>query len=177
MATGSITENGGLLRTVVFPRAILPIGTVLFNFAQYVLTLSVFLPAMLAWYQIPFAAPMLVFPIVLVLQVVFTIGLALILATVTVFLRDIRHLVEVALAVLFWTTPIVYELGQVPERLRLLILMSPMSPFVVAYQSIFFVREWPSANVWLMVVTYALGLFVVGATSMLLFEDRFTEHV
>ena len=43
MSTGSIIDNAGLLRTVLFPRAILPIGTVLFNFAQYILTLSVFL--------------------------------------------------------------------------------------------------------------------------------------
>lgn len=177
MSTGSIVDNGGLLRTVVFPRAILPIGTVLFNFAQYVLTMSVFLPVMLAWYRVPLSAPMLLFPVVLLLQIVFTIGIALILATATTFFRDIRHLVEVALAVLFWTTPIVYELGQVPERLRLLILLSPMSSFVVAYQSIFFRGEWPPASIWLIATTYAVGLFVVGATAMLLFEDHFTEQV
>src|SRR3954471_17617929 len=35
LSTGWIVDNGGLLRTVVFPRAILPMATVLFNFAQY----------------------------------------------------------------------------------------------------------------------------------------------
>ena len=53
MSTGSIVDNGGLLESVLFPRAILPIATVLFNFAQYVLTMSVFLPVMLAWYRVP----------------------------------------------------------------------------------------------------------------------------
>lgn len=177
MSTGSIVDNAGLLRTVLFPRAILPIGTVLFNFAQYLLTVSVFLPVMAVWYQVPFAGPMLLFPVVLALQVLFTIGIALILATVTAFFRDVRHLVEVALAVLFWTTPIVYELGQVPERLRLLILLSPVSPFVVAYQKLFFYREWPEATVWLLASTYAIGAFVVGATLILAFEDRFTEQL
>jgi lipopolysaccharide transport system permease protein len=177
MSTASIVENAGLLRTVFFPRAILPIGTVLFNFAQYLLTVAVFLPLMFAWYHVPFAAPMLLFPVVLALQVVFTIGIALILATVTVFLRDVRHLVEVALAVLFWTTPVVYELSQVPERLRLLILLSPLSPFVVAYQKLFFVRAWPEPTIWLVACTYAVGAFVVGATLMFAFEDRFTESL
>ena len=132
---------------------------------------------MLVWYQVPLAAPMLLFPVLLALQVVFTIGVALILATATAFFRDVRHLLEVALAVLFWTTPIVYELGQVPERLRLLILLSPVSPFVVAYQQLFFYREWPEATVWLVAVTYAVGAFVVGATLFLAFEDRFTEQL
>jgi ABC-2 type transport system permease protein len=177
MSTGSIVENAGLLRTVLFPRAILPIGTVLFNLVQYLLTVSVFLPVMLAWFQIPFAAPMLLFPVVLALQIIFTIGIALTLATATAFFRDVRHLVEVGLSVLFWTTPVVYELSQVPERLRLLILLSPVSPFVVAYQKLFLVREFPEATVWLVATTYAVGAFVLGATLILAFEDRFTESL
>jgi lipopolysaccharide transport system permease protein len=177
MSTGSIVDNTGLLRTVQFPRAILPIATVLFNFAQYLLTIAVFLPIMLVWYKIPLVAPMILFPVVLALHVAFTIGIALILATATVFFRDVRHLVEVALAVLFWTTPIVYELARVPERLRLLILLSPMSPFVVAYQKLFFFREWPDATMWLVAITYAAGAFVIGGALVLAFEDRFTELV
>jgi ABC-type polysaccharide/polyol phosphate export permease len=177
MSTASIVDNGGLLRTVLFPRAILPIATVLFNFAQYLLTIAVFLPLMFAWYRIPLAEPMILFPVVLALHVAFTIGIALILATATVFFRDVRHLVEVALAVLFWTTPIVYELARVPERLRLLILLSPMSPFVVAYQKLFYFREWPEPTLWLVVVTYAVGAFVAGVALVLAFEDRFTEQL
>jgi len=177
MSTGSIVDNTGLLRTVRFPRAILPIATVLFNFAQYLLTTAVFLPIMIVWYRIPLVEPMILFPAVLVLQVAFTIGIALILATTTVFFRDVRHLVEVALAVLFWTTPIVYELDRVPERLRLLILLSPMSPFVVAYQKLFFFREWPDATLWLVAITYAVGAFVVGIALVLAFEDSFTEQL
>jgi ABC-2 type transport system permease protein len=177
MSTASIVDNGGLLRTVLFPRAILPIATVLFNFAQYLLTVAVFLPLMFAWYRIPLAEPMILFPVVLALHVAFTIGIALILATATVFFRDVRHLVEVALAVLFWTTPIVYELARVPERLRLLILLSPMSPFVAAYQKLFYFREWPEPTLWLVAVTYAVGAFVAGVALVLAFEDRFTEQL
>ena len=132
---------------------------------------------MFAWYRIPLVEPMLLFPVVLALHVAFTIGIALIFATATVFFRDVRHLVEVALAVLFWTTPIVYELERVPERLRLLILLSPMSPFVVAYQKLFFFREWPEPTLWMVAVTYAVGAFVVGMTLVLAFEDRFTEQL
>jgi ABC-2 type transport system permease protein len=177
MSTGSIVDNAGLLKSVHFPRAILPIGTVLFNLAQFLLTLSVFLPAMLIWYQVPLSAPMLLFPLFLTLQVLLTIGVALILATWTAFFRDVRHLLEVALAMLFWTTPIIYELRQVPERFRLLILLSPVSPFVVAYQQIFFYREWPEATVWLVAIVQAVGAFIVGSLLFLAFEDGFTEQL
>lgn len=177
MSTGAIVDNAGLLKSVLFPRAILPIATVLFNLAQYLLTIAVFLPAMMVWFQVPLSPPMVLFPVFLLLQVVFTIGIGLILATWTAYFRDVRHLLEVALAVLFWTTPIVYELRQVPERLRLLLLLSPVSPFVVAYQQLFFYREWPDATVWLMASAHALGAFVTGALLFLSFEDAFTEQL
>ena len=54
---------------------------------------------------------MLLFPVFVALQALFTIGVALMLATGTAFFRDVRHLVDVALAVLFWMTPIVYTVA------------------------------------------------------------------
>ncbi|MQA31943.1 MAG: hypothetical protein GEU82_19265 [Luteitalea sp.] len=177
MSTGAIVENAGLMRSVFFPRAILPIATVLFNLAQYLLTVAVFLPVMMLWYSVPLSSPMLVFPLFLALQAVFTMGVALILGTVTAFFRDVKHLLDIALAMLFWTTPIVYELSQVPERLRLLILLSPISSFVVAYHHLFFYRTWPEPTVWVVATTYAVGAFTVGAALILAFEDRFTEQL
>ncbi|MCA1652358.1 MAG: ABC transporter permease, partial [Acidobacteria bacterium] len=50
MSTGAIADNGGLVRSVWFPRAILPIATVLFNLAQYILTILVFLPVLMVLY-------------------------------------------------------------------------------------------------------------------------------
>jgi ABC-type polysaccharide/polyol phosphate export permease len=177
MGTGAIVDNAPLLKSVLFPRAILPIGTVLFNLVQFLLTLAVFLPTMMLWYRVPLAAPMLVFPLFVVLQVLFTIGIALILATATAFFRDVRHLLEVALSVLFWTTPIVYELSQVPERLQPLLLLSPVASFVVAYQTMFVSQSWPAASIWLVASAYAIGTFVVGTLLFLTFEDRFTENL
>jgi ABC-2 type transport system permease protein len=177
MSTGAIVDNAGLLKSVIFPRAILPIGTVLFNLAQYLLTVAVFLPGMMLWYRVPLAPSMLLFPVFLALQVIFTIGVALLLAAATASFRDVRHLLEVALSVLFWTTPIVYELHQVPERFQLLILLSPVSPFIVAYQRLFFYRELPEPTVWLMAGVHAVGAFVVGALFFLTSEDQFTEQL
>ena len=177
MAAGAIVDNGGLVKSVQFPRAILPISAVLFNLAQYLLTAIVFLPAMLILFRVPPAAPMLLFPVFLALQVIFTLGLALMLSTGAAFFRDIRHLVEIGLSLLFWLTPIVYDLSQVPERIRLPILLSPMSAFVVAYQQIFYHQQWPALSVWLVALTYAGVMFLVGVWLFIGFEDRLPEQV
>lgn len=178
MSTGAVCDNGGLLKSVAFPRVILPIATVLFNLAQYLLTISVFLPVMLALAGVRPAPPMIVFPVFLALQVLFTVGVALLLSTATAFFRDVRHLVEVGLAILFWTTPIFYELNQqVPVKMRLPILLSPMSSYVQAYQEMFYYREWPDFSVWLVATTYALGAFIVGTAVFLAFESQLGEQV
>lgn len=177
MSTGSIVDNGGLLKSVRFPRAILPIATVLFTLAQYLLTVLVFLPLMLLVYRIPPAAPMLLFPVIVALQALFTIGVALILATSTAFFRDVRHLVEVALMVLFWTTPIVYTIHDVSGRLPQLILLSPLSSFVTAYHNIFYDRQWPSLEIWAIAITYTTVALSLGLWLIVRYEDSFAERV
>jgi ABC-type polysaccharide/polyol phosphate export permease len=177
MSAGAIADNGGLVKSVFFPRAILPTATVLFNLAQYLLTVVVLLPLMLAIYRVPPSGPMLLFPVFLALQVVFTIGVALLLSTATAFFRDVRHLLEIALLVLFWTTPIVYDIQRVPERLRLPVMLSPMSPFIVAYHQLFFFRQWPDATVWFLTTTYALMALVAGVAAFVTWQDRFADQI
>src|SRR5262249_23789852 len=104
-------------------------STVLFNLAQYLLTVLAFVPLMLLIYRVPPAAPMLVYPVFLGLQVLFTIGVALVLATSTAFFRDIKHFLEIALAALFWVTPVVYQTSQLSPRARAAVSITPMSPY------------------------------------------------
>ena len=177
MSTGAIIDSGGLVRSVWFPRAILPLATVLFNLAQYLLTIAVFLPVLMLLYRRGPTTAAVAYPVFLLLQVVFTAGLALLLSVATAFFRDVRHLVEVALAILFWTTPIVYEITRVPERLRPLIALSPLTPFVTAYHDIFYYGRWPAAPVWALAVTYAGVAIVAGLWLMTRSEDRLTEQV
>jgi ABC-type polysaccharide/polyol phosphate export permease len=177
MAAGAIIDNGGLVKSVFFPRAILPLATVLFNFAQYLLTALVFLPVLLVIYGVAPAAPMLLFPVFLALQVLFTIGVALMVATGTAFFRDVRHFLEFGLAALFWLTPIVYHLDQIPKVLQPIILLTPMSPYIVAYQKMFFYREWPGPMVWVLAAGYAAAAIAAGSAMMLAHEDKFSEQI
>jgi ABC-type polysaccharide/polyol phosphate export permease len=175
MSTGAIVDNSGLVKSVFFPRAILPIATVLFNFAQYLLTVLVFLPVMMVIYRVPVAAPMVAFPLFLFLQVLFTAGLALLLSTLTAFYRDVRHFLEIALAALFWLTPIVYLPDVAPDRWRPLLLMSPLSPFITAYHDMFFFQRWPEPAVWALAAAYAAAAMGAGFAVMLRREDEFSE--
>jgi ABC-type polysaccharide/polyol phosphate export permease len=177
MSTGAIVDNGGLVKSVWFPRAILPTATVLFNLAQYILSVLVIVPLMLAWYGIAPAAPMLLFPIFVGLQLAFTVGVALLLATGSAFLRDVRHLVEIAITMLFWMTPIVYSVEKLEDPFRRLILLTPMSPYVAAYQDIFYYRRWPDLSIWSTAIAYAVLTLAIGLWVIVRHEDSFAEQV
>jgi homopolymeric O-antigen transport system permease protein len=177
MGAGAIVDNGGLLKTVHFPRAVLPISSVLFNLAQYLLTISVFLPLMLLIYRHPPHAAMLLFPVVVALQLAMTIGIALALAAATTFFRDVRHFLEIALMVMFWTTPILYDYTTIPDEWRWPVLLSPMSPFVLAYQQIFYYGRLPDPQVALVAVTYASVAFFGGFALFTRYQHEFVEQI
>lgn len=177
MSTGSVLDASGLVKSVAFPRAILPVATVLFNLAQFLLTITVFLPIALVFFGVPPSPAMLLVPVLLALQVLFTTGVAFALATATSFFRDVRHIMEIAIGMLFWTTPILYQYGSLPDALRLPILLSPMSSYVVAWQQIFHEGRPPDLAVWLTAVSYAAGAFVLGASAFVSYEDRLSEQV
>jgi ABC-2 type transport system permease protein len=177
MSTGAIVDNAGLLKSVLFPRAVLPIASVMFNFAQYVLTAGVLLPVMVAIYRVPITPLFLLYPVFLLLQLCFITGLALALSAAAAHLRDTRHLLDIALQALFWSTPIVYPLSQVPPRYQPLLLLSPMSPFIVAYQRIFYYGVWPGTTLTAVAIVYALGALAIGTAIFLRSDRRFSELV
>lgn len=177
MSTGAIIDSGSLMKSVAFPRAILPIAVVIFNLTQYLLTAAVFLPILLLLYRVVPSWPMLAYPVFLTLQVFFTIGVALLLAAGTAFFRDIKHLLDIALSATFWMTPILYSLSQVPEPLRLPLLLSPLSSFIVAYHQIFFYQQWPSLTVWVIGTAYSIGVFLLGTWLFLSVEDQLSEQL
>jgi lipopolysaccharide transport system permease protein len=177
MSTGAIIDGGSLVKAVRFPRAVLPIATVLFNLAQYVLMLVVFLPIMFLMFRLPTVGSILMFPAFLAMQLAFTVGAALLLAAATAYFRDVRHFVDIALLMLFWTTPVVYPLSQVPEWLRVPILLSPMSPFILAYHSIFFDGVAPDASVWAVALAYSMTMLALGTVWFVSVEDDLSEHL
>ena len=118
MSTGSILENGNLIKKISIPMEVLPIATVFFNLVQYFLVLAVFLPMAILYFRIPFSWSLLGFVPILVLHILFTLGVSFLISSATVFYRDVRHFTEVLLMLLFSLTPIVYDIHAIPESMR-----------------------------------------------------------
>ncbi len=173
----AVSGSGAMLKSVAFPRLVLPLSVVLFHLVQYVLTIAVLLPVLMVAYDVPLGWRFLALPAFLAAQTLFTIGMALGLSTATAMFHDVRHLVDVALNIGFWTTPIVYEMAMVPEAAAFAVLLSPLTAYIRAYQDILYYGVVPEPALWITAGTYAVAAFVSGLSVFLAHEAQFPELV
>ena len=146
-ATTSIVSNGHLIKKVYFPREILPIAMVLSNFVNLLLALPV-LFALIAFFRVPLNVSLVYLPLIMIVQVAFTIGMALILATLNVFYRDTGVIMEVIMQAWFFLTPVFYPVSLLPEwkvvrgialpMRRLTYILNPMASIIASYRSVLY---------------------------------------
>jgi ABC-type polysaccharide/polyol phosphate export permease len=177
MSTSSIIDNGSLIRKISLPMEVFPIATVLFNLAQYLLALIVFFPMALLFFRISVAWSWIAFVPVLVLQILFTAGLCFIFSTATVFYRDIKHFTEILLMLLFWLTPIIYDIQTVPDSLRTVLYMNPVSYFILAYQDVLYRNAFISLDQLMVLLVLTFLSLVLGYSLFLNCKVRFAEEV
>jgi len=177
MATGSILENGGLIRKVAVPMEVFPVATVLFNLAQFALALLVFLPMALLFFQVSMSWVTLWFFPLLVLHMLFTIGLSFIVSTATVFYRDVRHFVEILLMLLFWLTPIIYDIETIPQSLRSVIYLNPQSFFILSYQDVLYRQAAPESSRFLILILLTSVSLLIGYRVSHSYKAQFAEEV
>jgi lipopolysaccharide transport system permease protein len=176
-STQSIIGNGHLIKRVRFPREVLPVSTVLFAFVQLLLALTVFWPASLILTRLPPTPSVLCLPLILVLHLCFTSGLALALSALTARFQDVIHLTEVGLLLLFWLTPVVYPLSMAPGALQQLLLLSPPAAFTVAYQEILVWGRLPSLRVLAVLAVATLASLLLGRLMFARRQVHFAEEI
>ena len=116
------------------------------------------------------------FPLLL-LHLVFIVGLSFLISTATVFYRDVRHFMETLLLLLFWLTPIIYDVKTIPESLRALIYLNPQSFFILSYQDILYRQtapDWQRLAILTGLAGTALG---IGYRVTASFKAQFAEEV
>jgi lipopolysaccharide transport system permease protein len=177
-ASNVLISGGNLIRKVLFPAEVLPLVTVLSGLLHFCLGLPI-LAAFLAYYRIGVDVPDLLWlPVVMLVQLLFTAGLALLLSAITVHFRDIRDLLTNVLYLWFFATPILYPLAQAPQSVRPWLRLNPFTHLASAYQEILYSdgRFVPNAGFAVMAVL-SVGVFVGGYFVFDRLRDTLAEEV
>jgi lipopolysaccharide transport system permease protein len=146
---------------VVFPSEILPVHLVLSALVVEIVGLVVFLVVVIAGGRLP-GWSLLVLPIVIALQFFFMTGIAWLLSTLAVYLRDVRQVVGLLLTLWMFLTPIVYPASLVPDRFKWVLDINPMTAVVDAYRAALLDDRMPSPVPLIVFAAVAFTVFVSG---------------
>jgi lipopolysaccharide transport system permease protein len=163
-----LVSNGGLIKKVYFPRILVALSALLLNLVLWFMALAAFL-LMYHWLGGHWSWVLLLYPAYLMLLIVFTWGWSLILATLYIDYRDIKHLVDVLIQLLFWTAPIAYSFTQIPGRLRPFFAISPLTEFTLIFHDIFWSNVVPTFKLTAAFVVWSVASLVLG---LVLFQRR-----
>jgi lipopolysaccharide transport system permease protein len=139
---GLVLENVSYVKKVVFPLEILPWIAVLHAGFNALIATGVLIVAYLALAGLPplsaLATPLTILPLVLI-----TLGLTWILASLGVFLRDLRQLVALLTTGLMFLTPIFYPVSAVPAQYHWVLNLNPIAPVVENARQALIFGHWP----------------------------------
>lgn len=185
-ATASIVGNAHLIKKVYFPREILPISIVLSNLINFLIALPVFFGLALVS-GAPITRWALLLPIPILVQLIFCVGVCLILATLNVFYRDTQIIMNVLMMAWFFVTPIFYPITQVPRAAQVFGLsfdaqlwlrrLNPMASVINSYRDLLYRGAPTSFDFLLRTAVTALIVLVVGYLVFLHYSPRFGEQV
>ena len=139
-AMGSIVGRQGLIRQIQFPKLVLPAASTVaetFSFAIGLIALAV----LLVIYHERLSIWVLAIPLIASVQFVLTLGIAIILAAANAFYRDVANVMDHLLRLLFYVSPALYALWDVPTELRPIMVFNPFTILLTAYRTVIWGTE------------------------------------
>ena len=176
-AINSVVGQAALVQKVYFPREVLPIAAVLSNTVNFLLSLTV-LFAMIFLYQVQLTNTLLFLPLVLLVQVMFTTGVALFLAALNVFYRDVASIMETLMLAWFFLTPIFYRIEDVfPVYSRLMYIVNPPASIIAAYRDILYYGSMSNFDFFSRTVLTSIVVLVLGYAFFVRLSRNFSERL
>jgi ABC-type polysaccharide/polyol phosphate export permease len=166
-------SNRDLMRRPDFRPSLLMVVNTLSNLLAYLVALPI-LFVMLAAYGITLTPALLCFPVLVLIQGVFTVGLNLIVATVNVYFRDVQHIISVLLTLLFYLTPVFYRPQAIVQQYQALYSLNPITVLLQSYRAIFLYGVMPP---WQSLVFAAVSAVVIWLLGSIIYYSRADEII
>jgi lipopolysaccharide transport system permease protein len=160
-STSSITENMSLVKRVVFPIEALPVNLALASVVQQLLGTVALIVAILLFKR-ELHLTLLYAPILLIPQLLATVGVGWMMASLGVFIRDMTQFNQLFFSAWMYLTPIFYPEKQIPERFKWLVNLNPMAPLIRSYRRVYLEGLPPDWRGLSVTLAFALVCFVLG---------------
>lgn len=176
LAMSSVVANFSLINKVYMPKYIFPLSKCLFVGINFLLTL-------IPLYVIIFLTGTginiyhLILPYVFLCLLLFTIGIGFILATISVFLRDMFYIYGVIITLWTYLTPIMYDVAIIPQKFQIFMKLNPMYWFLDFGRQIILYNQMPGLHNFLYCGIFGVGFLLLGIFLFKKNQDKFIYYV
>ena len=185
-ATASIIGSSYLIKKVYFPREVLPLSTILANMVNFLIALPVFFAVALVL-NVRLTSWALLVPAVLLIQVTFSIGIGLLLATLNVYYRDTQIIMEVLMLAWFFLTPVIWDPKDLPATKvifgiawpveRMIYWLNPMASIIESYRRIMYWGQQPAMDFVVRSAVTSVIILVIGYAVFHRYSSFFAEEL
>ena len=172
----SVTSGGRLILNTAFPRALLPLASVVVSAGRFVPALALYVVLHLV-VGLPIGPTLLwVFPIA-ALFVVFTAGLTMLVAALQVYFRDLKGFLPYVMRIWLYASPVLYYADEVPDRYDWILTVNPLAPLLTAWSDVLNQGQAPTGESLALGAAWALAALVAGALFFVSREREFAVRL
>lgn len=179
LTTGSklVLDQKNMIKKIYFPREVLPLAYTISSFCNMLFSfVIVFAVIAIMRLGVNLAALPWLIPVAAT-QFLLVLGVNLITSSVTVYVRDLEHIMSVVSMAWMYLTPVVYGISFVPAQWRRWYLLNPMTPIVLAYRNILYDHTAPDISLLLRAFVISLAVLAAGILIFTRLQRRFAEEL
>ena len=175
-AMDSIKGNSEIIKKIYVPKYMFAVGIVCSEFINFLISLVVLIAVMIVT-GAPFYISLLYSPIPLFFLLVLTMGVGLILATLTTFFTDIKYLYGVLIMLLSFMTPLFYPIEIIPEQFLFFFKINPLYAAVSSFRDIVLYGAFPQTKFLLYLIITSIFALVLGIYLFYRYQDEFVINI
>lgn len=171
-----ILAQKDMVAKIHFPRQVLPIAHVTASFVNMLLCFIVVL--LVCAFGLGLNLPLLPLLIpVMLTEYLLALGLCFIVAGVTVYFRDLEHITGIFVMLWQFLTPIMYPVDAVPEKLRDVFMLNPMTPIISCYRDILYYQQVPQLSNLALSIGFGVFFLIIGWLLFGHLQKHFAEEL
>lgn len=175
--SASIVAQKDLIKKIYFPRQVIPISYVTSCFVNMLLCFIVIF-AVVLFSGIGFdPVALLCLPVIMIVEYILALGMAMLSSAITVYFRDLEHILGILTMAWMYMTPIMYDKSIVPDKLLPLFNLNPMTHVIECYRAVLYEKKVPELESLVSSLVLGIVFLILGYFVFLKLQKHFAEEL
>lgn len=172
-----VVAQENLIKKIYFPRLVLPITYVTSALVNMLLTfIIIFVVLIFSGHGINVLA-LCFLPIVFLVEYVLALGICMLTSALTVYFRDLEYILNILAMAWMYLSPIMYTTEMVPENLRSIFKLNPLTAIIEAYHEILYYKMIPQISTLGSAIIWGIVFLIVGVFTFEKLQKNFVEEL